>query len=75
MFGVPNKVAQPSRLRKTEKCFCWFNRPRLNQNVSVRATSPNRHKHVIARSKATKQSMYEIASLSLAMTLVCQIII
>jgi len=56
-------VAQPSRLRKTENCYGRS----FMVNVKIACHC--------ARSKATKQSMYKVAPLSLTMTLVCQIVI
>ena len=35
--------------------FCWFNRPRLNQNVSVQATSPEP-----AQSQVEDKSLIEV---------------
>ena len=40
--------------------FCWFNRPRLNRNVSVQATSLNQHR--IQSTKSETRNNFKITN-------------
>ena len=50
-------------IRLWTQFFCWFNRPRLNQNVSVQAASLNQHNTRVP--KQSPETSSEIAPLFL----------